>query len=165
MYGRRCRSPSRLRLLPSLDHPRRADQGGTDRCGEFVVAGGNRTRYLLSPSLAHCHYTTFSPPSCQLDCSSPYRLILSLLQELLFYGINTLFYFISIWLMVHLSASWGTDGRGAAIMSAVGVYSLSLSLSLPLSLSLSLSRSLTLYKNLFFRSSASLSPYCSPSRL
>ncbi|VDK44245.1 unnamed protein product, partial [Cylicostephanus goldi] len=30
--------------------------------------------------------------------------------ELLFYGINTLFYFISIWLMVHLSASWGTDG-------------------------------------------------------
>lgn len=39
--------------------------------------------------------------------------------ELLFYGINTLFYFISIWLMVHLSASWGTDGRGAAIMSAV----------------------------------------------
>ncbi|CAI4222633.1 unnamed protein product [Auanema sp. JU1783] len=39
--------------------------------------------------------------------------------ELLFYGVNTLFYFISIWLMVHLSASWGTDGRGAAIMSAI----------------------------------------------
>uniref|UniRef100_A0A0K0CTX7 MARVEL domain-containing protein n=1 Tax=Angiostrongylus cantonensis TaxID=6313 RepID=A0A0K0CTX7_ANGCA len=39
--------------------------------------------------------------------------------ELIFYGINTLFYFISIWLMVHLSASWGTDGRGAAIMTAV----------------------------------------------
>ncbi|RCN37462.1 synaptophysin / synaptoporin [Ancylostoma caninum] len=42
-----------------------------------------------------------------------------LLQELIFYGINTLFYFISIWLMVHLSASWGTDGRGAAIMTAI----------------------------------------------
>ncbi|EPB69786.1 synaptophysin / synaptoporin [Ancylostoma ceylanicum] len=41
------------------------------------------------------------------------------LIELIFYGINTLFYFISIWLMVHLSASWGTDGRGAAIMTAV----------------------------------------------
>ncbi|CAD6195889.1 unnamed protein product [Caenorhabditis auriculariae] len=39
--------------------------------------------------------------------------------ELLFYGVNTVLYFISIWLMVHLSASWGTDGRGAAIMSAV----------------------------------------------
>ncbi|XGW03675.1 hypothetical protein V3C99_015110 [Haemonchus contortus] len=39
--------------------------------------------------------------------------------ELIFYGINTLFYFISIWLMVHLSASWGTDGRGAAIMTAI----------------------------------------------
>lgn len=41
-------------------------------------------------------------------------------QELLFYGINTLFYFIAIFLMVHLSLSWGTDGRGAAIMAAVG---------------------------------------------
>uniref|UniRef100_A0A1I7UBR5 MARVEL domain-containing protein n=1 Tax=Caenorhabditis tropicalis TaxID=1561998 RepID=A0A1I7UBR5_9PELO len=39
--------------------------------------------------------------------------------ELIFYGVNTLLYFISIWLMVHLSASWGTDGRGAAIMTAV----------------------------------------------
>lgn len=39
--------------------------------------------------------------------------------ELLFYGVNCVFYFISIWLMVHLSASWGTDGRGAAIMSAI----------------------------------------------
>uniref|UniRef100_A0A1I7XLX9 MARVEL domain-containing protein n=1 Tax=Heterorhabditis bacteriophora TaxID=37862 RepID=A0A1I7XLX9_HETBA len=39
--------------------------------------------------------------------------------ELLFYGLNTIFYFISIWLMVHLSASWGTDGRGAAIMTAI----------------------------------------------
>ncbi|ULT90860.1 hypothetical protein L3Y34_008871 [Caenorhabditis briggsae] len=39
--------------------------------------------------------------------------------ELLFYGINTVLNFISIWLMVHLSASWGTDGRGAAIMTAV----------------------------------------------
>lgn len=39
--------------------------------------------------------------------------------ELLFYGVNTVLYFISIWLMVHLSASWGTDGRGAAVMTAV----------------------------------------------
>ncbi|KAF1750463.1 hypothetical protein GCK72_017013 [Caenorhabditis remanei] len=39
--------------------------------------------------------------------------------ELLFYGLNSLLYFISIWLMVHLSASWGTDGRGAAIMTAI----------------------------------------------
>ncbi|GMT11247.1 hypothetical protein PFISCL1PPCAC_2544 [Pristionchus fissidentatus] len=39
--------------------------------------------------------------------------------ELLFYGVNTLFYFISIWLMVHLSASWGVDGKGSAIMGAV----------------------------------------------
>jgi len=39
--------------------------------------------------------------------------------ELLFYGINTLFYFIAIFLMVHLSLSWGTDGRGAAIMCAI----------------------------------------------
>ncbi|KJH49959.1 synaptophysin / synaptoporin [Dictyocaulus viviparus] len=46
--------------------------------------------------------------------------------ELIFYGINTLFYFISIWLMVHLSASWGTDGRGAAIMTAIICVSLTI---------------------------------------
>jgi len=39
--------------------------------------------------------------------------------ELLFYGINCFFYFIALWLMVHLSASWTADGRGAAIMAAV----------------------------------------------
>jgi hypothetical protein len=39
--------------------------------------------------------------------------------ELLFYGTNTLFYFIGIWLMVHLSASWTAEGRGAAIMDAI----------------------------------------------
>ncbi|CAJ0582894.1 unnamed protein product, partial [Mesorhabditis spiculigera] len=39
--------------------------------------------------------------------------------ELIFYALNTLFYFISIWLMIHLSAAWGTDGRGAAVMTAI----------------------------------------------
>uniref|UniRef100_A0A0N4ZY94 MARVEL domain-containing protein n=1 Tax=Parastrongyloides trichosuri TaxID=131310 RepID=A0A0N4ZY94_PARTI len=39
--------------------------------------------------------------------------------ELLFYGIHTLFYFIAIWLMIHLSAAWSSEGRGAAIMSSV----------------------------------------------
>ncbi|KAI1720459.1 hypothetical protein DdX_04689 [Ditylenchus destructor] len=39
--------------------------------------------------------------------------------ELLFYGLNALFYFIGIWLMVHLSASWTAEGRGAAIMDAI----------------------------------------------
>ncbi|CEF61215.1 Marvel domain-containing protein [Strongyloides ratti] len=39
--------------------------------------------------------------------------------ELLFYGIHTLFYFIAIWLMIHLSAAWTSEGRGAAIMSSV----------------------------------------------
>uniref|UniRef100_A0A915EDV1 MARVEL domain-containing protein n=1 Tax=Ditylenchus dipsaci TaxID=166011 RepID=A0A915EDV1_9BILA len=39
--------------------------------------------------------------------------------ELLFYGTNTIFYFIGIWLMVHLSASWTAEGRGAAIMDAI----------------------------------------------
>jgi len=42
-----------------------------------------------------------------------------ILIELLFYGINTLFYFIAIWLMVQLSASWNADGRGAAILAAI----------------------------------------------
>ena len=46
-------------------------------------------------------------------------------QELLFYGVNTLFYFISIWLMVHLSQTYGADGKGAAIMSAVSFQMLS----------------------------------------
>uniref|UniRef100_A0A0N5AW26 MARVEL domain-containing protein n=1 Tax=Syphacia muris TaxID=451379 RepID=A0A0N5AW26_9BILA len=39
--------------------------------------------------------------------------------ELLYYGISTLFFFIAIWLMVHLSASWITYGRGSAIIDAV----------------------------------------------
>uniref|UniRef100_A0A0N5CDJ2 MARVEL domain-containing protein n=1 Tax=Strongyloides papillosus TaxID=174720 RepID=A0A0N5CDJ2_STREA len=39
--------------------------------------------------------------------------------ELLFYGLHTLFYFIAIWLMIHLSAAWTSEGRGAAIMSSV----------------------------------------------
>lgn len=39
--------------------------------------------------------------------------------ELVFYGLNTLFFFISIWLMVHLAASWTAEGRGAAIMGAI----------------------------------------------
>ncbi|TKR86901.1 hypothetical protein L596_011400 [Steinernema carpocapsae] len=39
--------------------------------------------------------------------------------ELLFYGINTLFFFIGIWLMIHLSASWTTEGRGAAVFNAI----------------------------------------------
>lgn len=39
--------------------------------------------------------------------------------ELLFYGVNTFFFFIAVWLMVHLAASFTAHGRGAAIMSAV----------------------------------------------
>lgn len=39
--------------------------------------------------------------------------------ELIFYGINACLYFVAIFLMVHLSASWTADGRGAAIMAAV----------------------------------------------
>ncbi|MFH4979288.1 hypothetical protein AB6A40_005997 [Gnathostoma spinigerum] len=39
--------------------------------------------------------------------------------ELIFYGINTLLYFISIWLMVQLSATWISHGRGAAIFAAI----------------------------------------------
>ncbi|CAJ0950831.1 unnamed protein product, partial [Mesorhabditis belari] len=39
--------------------------------------------------------------------------------ELIFYGINTVLYFIAIWLMVHLSIGFGMDGRGAAILCAV----------------------------------------------
>ncbi|CAD5229852.1 unnamed protein product [Bursaphelenchus xylophilus] len=40
-------------------------------------------------------------------------------MELIFYAVNTVAYFISVWLMVHLSASWRADGRGAAIMGAI----------------------------------------------
>ncbi|CAD5226444.1 unnamed protein product [Bursaphelenchus okinawaensis] len=40
-------------------------------------------------------------------------------MELVFYAVNTVAYFISVWLMVHLSASWRADGRGAAIMGAI----------------------------------------------
>ena len=43
--------------------------------------------------------------------------------ELLFYGINTLFFFIGVFLMIHVSASWTADGRGAAVMCAVGFFS------------------------------------------
>lgn len=39
--------------------------------------------------------------------------------ELLFYGLSTLLFFIAIWLMVHLSASWITYGRGSAIIDAI----------------------------------------------
>ncbi|VDM48999.1 unnamed protein product [Toxocara canis] len=39
--------------------------------------------------------------------------------ELLFYAINALLFFIAIWLMVHLSASWVTYGRGSAIIDAI----------------------------------------------
>uniref|UniRef100_A0AC34R434 MARVEL domain-containing protein n=1 Tax=Panagrolaimus sp. JU765 TaxID=591449 RepID=A0AC34R434_9BILA len=39
--------------------------------------------------------------------------------ELLFYGINTLFFFIAVFLMIHVSASWTADGRGAAVMGAI----------------------------------------------
>lgn len=39
--------------------------------------------------------------------------------ELLFYGLNTLLFFIAIWLMVHLSASWISYGRGSAIIDAI----------------------------------------------
>jgi len=39
--------------------------------------------------------------------------------ELLFYGFNTGAYFIAVWLMVHLSASWTSEGRGAAVMCAI----------------------------------------------
>lgn len=41
--------------------------------------------------------------------------------ELLFYGINTLFFFIAVFLMIHVSASWTADGKGAAIMCAVSL--------------------------------------------
>uniref|UniRef100_A0A914C122 MARVEL domain-containing protein n=1 Tax=Acrobeloides nanus TaxID=290746 RepID=A0A914C122_9BILA len=37
--------------------------------------------------------------------------------ELLFYGLNTLLYFIAIWLMIF--AGLASDGRGAAIMAAI----------------------------------------------
>lgn len=43
--------------------------------------------------------------------------------ELLFYGINTLFFFIAVFLMIHVSASWTADGRGAAVMCAVRAVS------------------------------------------
>uniref|UniRef100_A0A1I8AWC9 MARVEL domain-containing protein n=1 Tax=Steinernema glaseri TaxID=37863 RepID=A0A1I8AWC9_9BILA len=39
--------------------------------------------------------------------------------ELLFYGINTLFFFIGIWLMIHLSAGWNVQSRGAAVFNAI----------------------------------------------
>uniref|UniRef100_A0AC35UHI9 MARVEL domain-containing protein n=1 Tax=Rhabditophanes sp. KR3021 TaxID=114890 RepID=A0AC35UHI9_9BILA len=38
--------------------------------------------------------------------------------ELLFYGLNSLFFFIAVWLMVHLSASF-SEAKSAAIMSSV----------------------------------------------
>uniref|UniRef100_A0A7E4ZT78 MARVEL domain-containing protein n=1 Tax=Panagrellus redivivus TaxID=6233 RepID=A0A7E4ZT78_PANRE len=39
--------------------------------------------------------------------------------ELLFYGVNTVFYFIAVFLMIHVSASWTAEGRGAAVMGAI----------------------------------------------
>ncbi|VDD97885.1 unnamed protein product [Enterobius vermicularis] len=46
--------------------------------------------------------------------------------ELIFYGIYTLLFFIAIWLMVHLSASWMTYGRGSAIIDAILCVALTL---------------------------------------
>ncbi|VDN24686.1 unnamed protein product [Gongylonema pulchrum] len=42
-----------------------------------------------------------------------------IVTELIFYGTATLLFFIAIWLMVHLSASWLTYGRGSAIIDAI----------------------------------------------
>nr|CAD2195314.1 unnamed protein product [Meloidogyne enterolobii] len=44
--------------------------------------------------------------------------------ELIFYGLNTLLFFIAIWLMIHLA--WGSlsDSRGAAIMGAIFCFAL-----------------------------------------
>lgn len=39
----------------------------------------------------------------------------------MFYGFNVGAYFIAVWLMVHLSASWTAEGRGAAVMCAVSI--------------------------------------------
>ncbi len=41
------------------------------------------------------------------------------MQELIFYGINAMLFFVAIWLMVQLSASYISDSRGAAIITAV----------------------------------------------
>ncbi|CAG9533375.1 unnamed protein product [Cercopithifilaria johnstoni] len=42
-----------------------------------------------------------------------------IVTELIFYGTSTLLFFIAVWLMVHLSASWLTYGRGSAIIDAI----------------------------------------------
>ncbi|VDK72734.1 unnamed protein product [Onchocerca ochengi] len=42
-----------------------------------------------------------------------------IVMELVFYGISTLFFFIAIWLMVQLSTSWLSPGRGSAIIDAI----------------------------------------------
>uniref|UniRef100_A0A1I7VXI4 MARVEL domain-containing protein n=1 Tax=Loa loa TaxID=7209 RepID=A0A1I7VXI4_LOALO len=42
-----------------------------------------------------------------------------IVTELIFYGTSTLLFFIAIWLMVHLSASPVTYGRGSAIIDAI----------------------------------------------
>ncbi|VDK82251.1 unnamed protein product [Litomosoides sigmodontis] len=42
-----------------------------------------------------------------------------IVTELILYGISTLLFFIAVWLMVHLSASWLTYGRGSAIIDAI----------------------------------------------
>ncbi|OZC06038.1 synaptophysin / synaptoporin [Onchocerca flexuosa] len=42
-----------------------------------------------------------------------------IVMELIFYGISTLFFFIAIWLMIQLSTSWLSPGRGSAIMDAI----------------------------------------------
>jgi len=39
--------------------------------------------------------------------------------ELFFYGINAMLFFVAIWLMVQLSASYISDSRGAAIITAI----------------------------------------------
>ena len=49
----------------------------------------------------------------------PKNFYAKILKELLFYGVNAFFFFISVWLMVHLAASWAAEGRGAAIMDTV----------------------------------------------
>ncbi|KAL3985940.1 putative integral membrane protein [Acanthocheilonema viteae] len=42
-----------------------------------------------------------------------------IVTELIFYGISAVFFFIAVWLMVHLSAGWLNYGRGPAIIDAI----------------------------------------------
>ncbi|KAI6189546.1 Synaptophysin / synaptoporin [Aphelenchoides bicaudatus] len=60
-------------------------------------------------------YTVFPHLTLQDDRTRNSLVVL----ELMFYGFNTVAYFIAVWLMVHLSASWTAEGRGAAVMCAI----------------------------------------------